>query len=358
MDEQVLDLYTDYLISSFGQTTATQMSQLLEGEVSQDKITRMLSSKAHDSKELWRRVKPLVRKVESASGVLIVDDSIEEKAYTDENDIICWHWEHSKGRSVKGINFVTAMYYNEGVSLPVGIELVAKTERYVDAKSGKQKHKSPKTKNEMFREMVKQAVANNIAFKYVLADLWFASAENMRFVHHDLKRHFIMPLKENRKVALTQEDKQGGRYQRIDHIELADNAMRLIYLEQVDFPLLLLKQVFTNDDGSRGVRYLVSDVVDLDFATLTTTFQKRWTVEEYHYSLKQHASLAKSPTRTVTTQTNHFFAAVYAFIKLELLKVKTKKNHHALKMSLYIKALHAAFVELRSLKPSFLFEPA
>jgi hypothetical protein len=242
--------------------------------------------------------------------------------------------------------------------LPVSIELVAKTEAYVDKKSGKEKRRSPRTKNEMMRDMIGHSLNNQILFEFVLADIWFASAENMMFIHHAVKRHFILPLKENRKVALNQEDKQAGRYQRVDQLELADNTMRLVYLEGVDFPLLLAKQIFINEDNSRGVRYLVSDVVDLDFDTLTTTFQKRWKVEEYHYSLKQHASLAKSPTRTVTTQTNHFFAAVYAFIKLELLKVKTKKNHHALKMSLYIKALHAAFDELRRLQPSFHFPPA
>lgn len=37
-------------------------------------------------------------------GVLIVDDSIAEKPYTDENDIVCWHYDHAKDRTIKGIN--------------------------------------------------------------------------------------------------------------------------------------------------------------------------------------------------------------------------------------------------------------
>jgi hypothetical protein len=58
-------------------------------------------------------------------------------------------------------------------------------------------------------------------------------------------------------------------------------------------------------------------------------------VEPYHKSLKQNASLEKSPTQTVTTQTNHFFAALCGYIKLELLKSNTKLNHFALKSKLY-----------------------
>jgi len=42
---------------------------------------------------------------------------------------------------------------------------------------------------------------------------------------------------------------------------------------------------------------------------MTTLYRKRWNVEPYHKSLKQNASLEKSPTQTVTTQTNHLFAS-------------------------------------------------
>jgi hypothetical protein len=56
------------------------------------------------------------------------------------------------------------------------------------------------------------------------------------------------------------------------------------------------------------------------FDDLTTTYHKQWQVECYHKSLKQNVSLAKSPTQTVTTQTNHFFAALCGFVKLERLK--------------------------------------
>lgn len=69
-----------------------------------------------------------------------------------------------------------------------------------------------------------------------------------------------------------------------------------------------------------------------------------------HQSLKQNASLAKSPTQTVVTQTNHFVAALWAFVKLELLKSETRLNHFALKPKLYVAALHSAFDQLRQLQ--------
>ena len=84
MSKSLLDLYTDYLISSFGQTTATTLARLLGGEISHDQVTRFLASPGKTSADLWRVVKPLVRQIETQDGVLILDDSIEEKPYTDE----------------------------------------------------------------------------------------------------------------------------------------------------------------------------------------------------------------------------------------------------------------------------------
>ncbi len=46
MDKEILDLYSDYLLSSFSYTTATGLSGLLEGSLSHDQITRFLSTKA------------------------------------------------------------------------------------------------------------------------------------------------------------------------------------------------------------------------------------------------------------------------------------------------------------------------
>jgi hypothetical protein len=209
--QRIADLYSDYLLASFGATTATGLSELLEGEVSHDQVTRYLAGTKKTATDLWRTVKAFVRQVQSEEGVLIIDDSIEEKPYTDENDIVCWHYDHSKDRMLKGINFLTALYSSQGVSLPVGFHLVAKTEKYVDPKTQKEKRRSPVSKNTVCQEQIKQVVTNRIPFRFVLFDVWFASAETMMFIKHEQQRDFICPLKTNRKVALSQADTHQGR---------------------------------------------------------------------------------------------------------------------------------------------------
>ena len=104
-----------------------------------------------------------------------------------------------------------------------------------------------------------------------------------------------------------------------------------------------------------GVRFLVSNDLSLTDEDFTTIYKKRcrngyWSVEEYHKSLKQNVGVAKSPTRTVNTQTNHLFCSILAYVKLEKLKLKTKLNHFELKAKIYIKALKAAYLELTNIK--------
>ena len=349
--KELLDIYSDYLVSAFGPTTGTGLAELLKGSISHDQVQRFLAGPVLTSADLWRIVKLHVRTIQRDDGVLIIDDSIAEKPYTDENEIICWHYDHAKGRSVKGINFVSALYHASGMSLPVGFSRIAKTEYYVDKKDGKQKRRSPKTKNEHYQDLLRQAVRNQIPFQYVMNDVWYASADNMKFIKNDLNKDFIMPIKSNRKVALSLADKQQGRFVSVDTLELEPHTTSEVYLESVDFPLLLVKQVFVNDDGSVGVQYLVSSDTTLTYDLMTTLYQKRWHVEPYHKSLKQNASLQKAPARTVTTQTNHLFASLCGYIKLELLKRSTKLNHFALKSKLYLQAIQVAFDTLQQFQP-------
>jgi hypothetical protein len=133
-------------------------------------------------------------------------------------------------------------------------------------------------------------------------------------------------------------------------MELEPDTVAKVYLDQVAFPLLLVKQVFKNEDGAEGVLYLVGSDPKLDYAQLTTIYQRRWKVEEYHKSLKVNAALAKSPTKTIRTQSNHVFSSIYAFFKLERMKIAQKMNHFALRSRLCVKAVQAAFKELQALQ--------
>ncbi|PKO13556.1 MAG: hypothetical protein CVU39_18450 [Chloroflexi bacterium HGW-Chloroflexi-10] len=104
MDKQYMEPYTSYLLSTIGYTTATGLSRMVEGLLMHDQITRILSAEIFTSKDLWTLVKPTVREIEKEEAVLIFDDTIQEKPYTDENEVVCWHFDHTKSRAVQGVN--------------------------------------------------------------------------------------------------------------------------------------------------------------------------------------------------------------------------------------------------------------
>lgn len=126
MKTDYLELYTDYLISNSGFATATGLSAMMDNEVSHDQVTRFLSSEEFDSKRLWMMIKKTVREIESEDGCLIFDDTVQEKAWTDASEMMCYHFDHTKGRSVKGLNILNALYYSNDTAVPVAYEIVRK----------------------------------------------------------------------------------------------------------------------------------------------------------------------------------------------------------------------------------------
>ena len=343
----MLDLYTDYLICQNHHATATGLSDMVDGEFSHDKVSRFLRFQNLDSKFLWHYVKSSIREKESAQGVLLLDDTIEDKPYTDENEINCWHYSHAKGRVVKGINLLTCMVRYDDFCLPIGFEIINKDIVYCDVKTKKQRRKSSVTKNELFLGLINQAVKNKELFEFVLADNWFGSKANMAHIHNDLHKSFIIGIKSNSTLALTENDAKSGRFTKVRDLELEEDVAHTVYLKGLDFPVRLLKKVFKNENGSTGVLYLVSNDMTSSAERLYEVYQKRWRIEEFHKSVKQNASLAKSPTKIVKTQSNHIVASIIAYCKLEFLKIKTKLNHFALKYKLILRANQIALKELQ-----------
>lgn len=174
--DRMLDIYSDYLIAQNQYATAVGLSDLLEGRISHDKITRFLNGKESASKELWEHIKPEIRKIaQDVGGVLILDDTIEEKAYTDENEIMCWHYSHTKGRCVKGVNLLSCLVRYGDIALPIAYEPICKDVFFRDITTKKVKRQASVSKNQMFRSMIAQAMTNGVKFDYILSDTWFGA---------------------------------------------------------------------------------------------------------------------------------------------------------------------------------------
>lgn len=368
LNKTTLDLYSDCLISSIDSCNAVGFASLMGqshdsisrfmGGIKFNKTGRGFVKNEYTSKDLWKLVKPTIREQEYDNGIIVIDDTIEEKMYSDENEVICWHYDHVFSRNVKGLNLLNFLYLGKELITPISFEIVKKTVQYCDLKNRKVKRKSPITKNQMVQDNINQICKNHVQFKYILIDSWFCCNETLELINNHHK-NYVVPLKSNRKIAVTLKNKLSGQWQKLDNPEfnqqLQDATTPIeIWLEGLDHSVFLIKKVFMNQDESTGEMYLITNDKTLQNQPkeeLYKVYQKRWSIEEFHKSIKSNLGLSKSPTKNPITQANHFFCTIYSYHKLELLTKTTKfKNHFQLKASILTQALRSAFQELTKIK--------
>ena len=351
--QQLQDIYINFAISSFEKIEMTKLSKLTGS--SHDIFTKhlLLNDLLDDDRRLWKSIKPFLRDYENdESGCIIIDDMLIHKPWTKVNDVVCWHYNHVSQRMEKGILMLNFHYTDSsGISIPLAYEIVTKTEKVWSKEYRKDVKKSLFTKNEIMQDKLYILHNHNeVKYKYILFDKWFASIKNLVFIEEELKKKFVCPIKSNRKIALTKEEKNKGKYVNISSIDIEGGSSRLIYLEGYERPLRLITQVVKNgDDGESTYLYLVTNDIDLSFDEVLEIYKRRWKIEEYHKSLKQNLKIEHSPTKVETSQRNHIHLAVLGFIKLEKLRLNHKINHFAIKEKIYIEALKVAYEKVGEL---------
>jgi len=79
------------------------------------------------------------------------------------------------------------------------------------------------TKNELMRQMIDTCIRNAVKFRFVLMDSWFASEENFDFITGKDKQ-FIAALKDNRLVALSEEDRKEKCFVQVDTLDFPEKT--------------------------------------------------------------------------------------------------------------------------------------
>ena len=322
-------VYVDYLLSTNGHISATDLSEVVDNQYSHDQISRMLYTQGINDKTLYMQGKRMMKAIDAkGKKALILDDSVLGKPHSKVNGLVSYHYDHSEQRCIKGINFISALWADEQCSIPLSMQVVVKDLVWDNTK---EEHvwKSTRTKNDIFREMVKRLTRNG-QIDYVLADSWYSSKENMEFVAKECKTNFVMAVKSNRLAAANIKDAHKGLYKPLEEKKLLGKCAVKLYLKGLDFPVSVIKKVFKNADGSSGTLYLVSNDLDLEREAILALYKRRWKVEEYHKSLKSNCSLGKCQASSHTAQRSHLYLSILAFAQLEKGKLAKGKNHFGL----------------------------
>ena len=75
--------------------------------------------------------------------------------------------------------------------LPIMFELILKTILRCIVKTKRETCKSPVTNNELMQTMIQQCIRNQLISKYILANSWFTSTDNMHFIQSKKSSLFL-----------------------------------------------------------------------------------------------------------------------------------------------------------------------
>jgi IS4 transposase len=174
-----------------------------------------------------------------------------------------------------------------------------------------------------------------------------------------LGHNFLFAIKSNRNIAFKKDDKISGKFSKIKDLNIQTGDSHQVFIKGYNNPLRLIGLYVkngTNFDSAKG--FLITNDMETSTEALIEIYQKRWKVEEFHKSLKQNLNIEHSPTKVITTQINHIFFTILAFIELEKMRVGLGQNHFSIIRGLYINATKQAFTEITSLKKQALFVSA
>ncbi len=320
--------YVEYLISTPINYTCTNLAEHLEG-VSHDVATDYLSQARLTARHVWEMVQGLIH--DSPEAFLIVDDSVQDKRYSRNIEMVKRQYSGAEHGLVRGIGVVNLVHSSgqAGEFYPIDYRI------YAPETDGK-------TKNDHFREMYLRALADKgIQARRILFDSWYAGADNLKLIHRS-GRFFYTTLKENRMVSLSKE----AGYVHLQDVEWTAEQMLtgiIVRLKEVPFPVRLFKVVAT--DGS--IDWLITNELD---DTVTAQVAQdvsdvRWHVEEWHRGLKQLTGSEKCQCRKARSQRNHLACCYHAWVSLKVYAQRMGQTLYQARTSLFSTYLRAELLQ-------------
>src|SRR5215204_6130963 len=293
--------YIEYLVSSPANYTCTNLAAHLEG-VSHDAVSDYLARTKTTAAHLWELVQPLLNDTEQA--YLIVDDSVQDKRYSRQIELVQPQYSGAEGGIVRGIGVVNLLHTDGVDYYPIDFRIFAPRQ-------------DGKTKNDHFRDMLINAVTNKrVRAKRVLFDNWYASVDNLKLIVR-LGLVFVTTLKNNRLVSLSKE----SGYVHLDQLVWSDEQLKhgmVVKLKEWPFKVRLFKIAFPHG----GIEWVITNSDRPDDPTAQSVQvenEVRWQVEQLHRELKQLTGTEACQCRKARAQRTHIASCYHAWLSLKVI---------------------------------------
>jgi hypothetical protein len=296
--------YIEYLLNTPATYTCSNLAEHLEG-VSHDAVSDFLRRGRMTANGLWALVKPVLNNTEEA--VLIVDDSVQNKPYSQQIGLVQRQYSGAEHGLVRGIDIVNLVHYDGKDFDPIDYRI------YAPAVNGH-------TKNDLFAEMLMaDTTSKGIKARTVLFDSWYTSIANLKLIAL-LNMVFLAPIKDNRLVSLSHE--QG--YIHLQAIDWTADRLQngvIVKLKELPFKVRLFKIVATNGD----IDWIITNSPDpIDAQAVADQNAQRWPIEQFHRELKHLTGSEKCQCRKARSQRNHLG---YCYLAWLALKVRATQLH-------------------------------
>jgi len=311
--------YCQYLLSSQINYTITNLAEHLE-HISHDAINYYLKREKLTPRLLWENVKDVIEL--DANSYIIFDDSILDKRYSKEIEMVRKQYSGNEHGIIKGIGVVSCVYVNPKVQRFWVIDY-----RIFNPDM------DGKTKIDHVKDMLQNLVYQKLLpFDTVLMDTWYAVHSLMLYID-SLEKVYYCPLKNNRLV----DDTLGKeKYKRIDLLQWSEEELECGKIIKIKgFPAQKKVKLFRVAVSTNRTDYVATN--DLSQSS-TNVVQKvckiRWKIEEFHREIKQLTGIESCQCRKARLQRNHIACAMLVWIRLKNLAYQTGQTVYQIKHNL------------------------
>jgi hypothetical protein len=269
---------------------------------------------------LVKRLLPLWLKKDVGDGYLVADTTVQAKRGK-EIEGVCWHHDHTTGRSVTGFETTQLLWVNNAGSLvldaalrfsrrPLVVDLLERLNARFDGRSVlgmRFKESAAKTKLDHTLAMVKRAVDAGIPAKYFLADAWFDSMGfiadvrelgvipivrmkrgNTKFRYNN-KEYDVKELWNNFAKAKTRKVIKSLRFKgtHLDVLHPEIGLIRLFFMHLID-----------PDTGSKEWAVFITTDTSMAISAMVEHYAHRFAIEVFYKESKQYLGFMKESVRS------------------------------------------------------------
>lgn len=311
--------YCQYLLVSQINYTLTNVADHCDA-FSHDAVNRYLRGERITPRLVWDNVRGQV--VPTARAYLIFDDSVLDKDYSRQIELVRRQWSGNAKAVIKGIGVVTCVYVN-----PAAEQFWLIDYRLYDPDG------DGKTKLDHAREMLDNVGHHKrLPFHAVLMDTWYATKDLMRHVE-SLQKGYYCPLRDNRLV----DDSAGVQpYRHVDSLDWSPAERAHGKAVKIKgFPKGHKVRLFRVEVSTHRTDWVVTN--DLAQDSVEATRQGcgfRWKIEQLHREGKQLTGLERCQCRKARIQRNHIGCAFLVWVRLKHLAAQTGRTVYQLKHGL------------------------